>query len=569
MSTALKDVVGGFGTVAYDTLAFSVLRHVKLRSENIWDASERMIKYIRYTLNVQGVIANADVASQEAAMATIHAVLSRPGKPLQISGIGFDTPINTAPAVAGGSRPDVLFGAKPRVLACNPIGAELAWEIVWECDFFMAPRCTSQAPLPGAFLAFNYDVDYTTDEEGLVTRVIAGELEIYNTANGRKAAYNPELAFDRVTFGLPVFMRRLTTRRHFNAARNSCEFSIADAELVDDAYPDGIIEADLDEDFENTPPGFINWIGSLSGSMRVAPGYPKSLAMSTFLLILLDRAEKMNQIAAKSNGVVIPEGIRIGGQVFGRTSRFACSFRMVACLHDLLQTGLWTPVPGTSYASWQASMKAKGIFDPRGFRGLKWNLNDDLIMDICTDPGQIYIGNDTFKQSDAQGKPEGAFNCDKITKERSYLLFLNRIRGVVEQNALLHRIMQTFTGVVAGSDTGDGTSIPFPQSSQSQSQTKDHITQYASGPDNFIIMQGKALRLKFQPEIPRLTKVGGVDVEELSRNVETVPRTSYFHCTLFSSRWAILYRVKGPLYSIKPMNNRNICFTDGEDDGRK
>ena len=566
-STQIKDLTTGFGTLAYDTLTFSVLRKCKFRSEMIWDNSDRTIKWVKYWLQVTGVIANADIGGQQAAMAVIHAVLSRPGKTLQIVDIGFDLPINTAAVAAGGTRPDILYGAKPRVLACNTIGAELAYEVVWEVEFFMAPRCVVSPIQPGSFLAFNYDVDYTTDEEGLLTRVLSGEMEIYNAKNaaGNKAIYNPEAAFDKVNFALPPFMRRITTKRHINAARNGVEFAIVDSELVDDPYPDGIIEADLDEDFENTPPGFINWIGSISGSMRVAPGYHKSLAMTKFLIILLDRAAKLNDIAAKSNGVVIPERIRVGGQMFGRTSRFACSFRMVACLHDILQTGLWTPVPGTSYTSWQASMKAKGIFDPRGYRGQKWNLSDDIIMDICSDTGQYSIGNDTYKQEDPQDKPQGTFNCDNITKERSYLLFLNRIRGVEEQNALLHRIMQPFLGVFAG-DNGDGSNIPFPSGQQ---QTRDHITQYETGPDNFIIMQGKALRLKFQPEIPKLTKIGGVDLEELARNVETTPATSYFHCTMFKSRWAILYRVRGNLNSIKPMNNKNICFNEGEDDGRK
>ena len=288
--------------------------------------------------------------------------------------------------------------------------------------------------------------------------------------------------------------------------------------------------------------------------------------MTKFLIILLDRAEKMNAIAAKAKGVVIPERIRLGAKTFGRTSRFAVTFRMVACLHDILQTGLWTPVPGTSYTSWQASMKATGVFDPRGWRGLKWNLNDDIIMDVCTDTGQYSIGNDTFKDANPDQKPDGAFNCNNITKERSYLLYLNRIRGVSEQNAVLHKVMQAFTGVALGGlSYGNGDQIGFPDQ---KNQTQDHITQYESGPDNYVIMQGKALRLKFQPEIPSLTKIGGVDVEELARNVDTVPKTSYFHCTLFSSRWAILYRVRGSLNSIKPMNNTTICFTEGENDGR-
>ena len=566
MADAVKDLTTGFGTLSYGGYTFGPLRHVKAKIAPEWDRARRTVTKLKWTLDVHAIIHGDNVGNQEANMNAVHRALTEPRLKLTISGIGLDTSITTDRA---GTKPDISWGPKPTLHALAPVGGDLAWEVNWSVEFETPPYCASANISAGEPIAFNYTAAYTTNEEGLVTRVLSGYMEIVQFANGRRPAANPEAAFDRFTFQLPDLFRRVSCSRQFNESKNVVEFQIIDQELSDYPYPDGLVECDVDYDLENRPPGFINWTGQLSGTMRVAPGLPKSIAADKFFIIVFDIADKLNNAAAPSKGVVIPERIGIGTKKFGRSSRFAVTWRMVACLHDILtKTGLWEPVPGTSYQSWRSSMIAAGVFHPRGVGKWRMNSNEDTIIDLCGGASSITLGADTGARYEPAGQPKTRLGCGNITKERSYLMFRNKIRGVQRQNAIIHKIMQVFGGATYSALTGDsGSEAKFPSESTG-GKPKDHIVQYQTASDDFIIMTGRALRLKFVPEIPKLTKVAGVDVEELSRNVVTEPITSYFDCPLYEARWAILYKPKGQIYAIKPPKIKELCGTEGEEDGR-
>lgn len=563
---AVKDLTTGFGTLSYGGYTFGPLRHVKVKIAPEWDRARRTVTKLKWTLDVHAIIHGDSVGNQEANMNALLRVLTEPRLKLTISGIGLDTAITTD---RNGTRPDINWGPKPTLHSLAPVGGDLAWEVNWTVEFETPPYCASANAGAGDPIAFNYTAQYTTDSEGLLTRILSGYVEIAQAANGRRPAANPEAAFDMITFQLPELFRRISCTRFFNEAKNVVEFSIVDQELSDYAYPAGLVECDVDYDFENRPPGFINWTGQLSGTMRVAPGIPKALAADKFFIIVFDVAEKLNNAAAPSKGIVIPERIRIGTKKFGRTSRFLVTWRMVACLHDILQkTGLWEPVPGTSYQQWRASMISAGVFHPRGVGRWKMNSNEDTIIDLCGGGGSITLGNDSGSRYDPGGNPDTKLNCANITKERSYLTFRNKIRGVQKQNAIIHRIMQSFGGAAYSALTGDsGDQSLFP-SETTGGRPKDHIVQYQTASDDYIIMTGRALRLKFVPEVPKLKKVAGVEVEELARNVVMEPITSYFDCPLYEARWAILYKPKGQIYAVKPPKIKELCGVQGEEDGR-
>ncbi len=565
--TAVKDLTTGFGVLTYGNWTFGPLRHVKAKITPEWDRAKRTVVRLKWSLEVHAIIHATSVGAQETRMNTVIQELSEPRQKLTINGIGMDLPITTD---KNGTRPDINWGPKPNVVSIAPAGADLCWEVNWTVEFETAPYCASGGSVSaGAPIAFNYETTYVTNEEGLLTRIISGYIEIVQFANGRKVAANPEDAFDLITWQLPDLFRRVSVSRRFNEAKNVVEFTVIDQELADYPYPEGVVECDVDYDFENRPPGFMNWTGQLSGTMRVAPGIPKSLAVDKFFIIVFDIAAKLNAAAAPSKGIVIPERIRIGTKKFGRTSRFMVTWRMVACLHDILtKTGLWEPVPGTSYQSWKSSMAAAGVFHPRGVGKWKMNATEDTIIDLCQGAQAVTLGNDTGSRYDPFGSPTTKLGCGNITKERSYLMFRNKIRGVQQQNAIIHNIMQTFGGAAYVALSGDvGNGAPFP-SEQTGAKPKNSILQFQSGSTDFIVMTGRALRLKFTPEIPKLTKIAGVDVDELARNIVLEPITSYFDCTLYEARWAILYKPRGQIYAVKPPKVREFCGSEGESDGR-
>lgn len=563
--TKVKDISTGFGELSYDGVPFGPFREVTFSYEPRQDSSGRSTASIVCRLTVHSIIHGSDATSStrsrtESRMDSIAEKLTAQGKRLKISDIGLGSAIDT-----GGATPDINFGPKPKLITCKPAGGDLAWEVDWSVEFEIAPKCLSGAATAGAISEFSFGITYTTNnEEGLVERIISGSLKIVQYVAGRKIVANPEAALDRINFNIPMFFRRVTSSRSINEAKNGIDFTIVDAELVDDVYPDGIIAADVDIDFENRPPGFLQWTGQLSGSLRVAPGLPKSLAADKFFIIMFDQAAKLNEAAATAKGgIVIPERIRFSAKKFGRTSRFLVTWRMVACLHEILaKAGLWDAVPGTNYQTWRASMA--DVFNIRGISRTRFNANDDVVFDLCSSPSAISIGNDISSHASAAAAGKLSLGCPEVTPERSYLQWQNRIRGTQKQNAIIHRIMQIFTGAKNGS-TGNGSVSPFPTP---HTGADDHVLQYQSVSDNFVIMQGRALRLKFEPEIPELKSVAGVKVRELGRAVEVGAETSYFDCPLIGARWAILYRAEGELYGVRAPQVKELCMQTGESDGR-
>ncbi len=508
-------------------------------------------------LNVVGVVARDTIANSQIANTEIIKLLSAPRKRLQIADIGLvaiDTNVN----------PDLDLGPRIGNIKCDHMGGFLAHIVSFTIEYNMPPACASPSYLmkSGAWLAMNFSLGYTINEEGLVERRISGFAE-FTQIKGKE--FNLEEGWDKINFTRPEFMKRVSLDRQFSTDKKRIDFSCVDVEMSDLAYPDGIISAEVDMDLENRPPGFIQWYGQLSARLTTAPNVPRSAAASKFFVIMFDVAKKLRKAAKSAKGIVIPERIRIGGGKFSRTSRFSVTWRMAACLHDILkETGLWDAVPDTSYKKWQTSMDLAGVNGRRGASGVKWG-GVDVVVGLCdAQPDRIIFGADAGQKGGYDQGPEGDLKCEEITKERSYLHFENRVRGTQSQNVLIHKVMQAAAlPYVQGRDQGDASLF----ADVITGLTPD-IMQVLGLSFNYVIMQGSALRLKYSPEIPHLEKVAGVKVREVARAVETKPETGYFDCALISARWAILYLADKPLYGVKPPNNERMCFTGGEDDGR-
>lgn len=578
-ASKIKDLTTGFGTLSYGGYTFSALRSVQFRYEPRYDRAKRSIIAIDCYLSVTGKIHGSQAAAPgtssrattESRMDAVAAALNRRGSRLVISDIGLSSGIDT-----GTTTPDIDFGPTPTVLACSPFGGDLAWSIAWEVHFTIPPKCLSVTPVDaGATMSFEFDVTYTTTDEGLLTRIINGEIGIVNYRSGNKIAANPEAAYDKINFACPAYFRPETFTRTLDRKRNMIQFLAVHTELTGSAFPQGIVHADLDYDLENKPPGFLQWAGSLSGTMRTAPGVPKSMAADKFFIIMFDVAAKLNATAGPK-GIVIPERIRFGSKLFGRDSRFSVQWRMTACLHEILaKSGLWSAVPGTDYGQWRASMIQLGVWDQRGGSRLKFNANDDVIVDVCDAPAKFNLGNDGGGRASVYDSTELRLTCPEVTKENSYLFFSNAIQGTQSQNMVIHKIMQA-VGLPTQRTTGDGTIAPFLASvggagaaAGSTGSIRDHVPQLQTKTDDFVLMTGRGLRLKFTPEIPALSSVAGVTVEEVARSIKVEPVVSYFDCPLISARWSILYRVRGSLYGVKVPKVKEFCMTEGEEDGRK
>lgn len=551
----------GFGTISYNGFAFSVIRNVHLSGQFVYDDAGTTVTHVKYVMSVRGFINADDVASQQTRMNDLHKLLSVAGQTLVIEDIGFDSKIDTS---RGGVTPDLIWGAKPIDIQLRPLGGNVAFEFIWKVEFNIS-RCESaQASPANRLMAFNYEIAYSTDEQGFVQRTISGYAQIAQARNARALAWDIEGAWDRIVVRVPEGFRRLTTQRRINSSRNRIDFTIVDDELHDFPYPAGIIEADADYDFENQGRSFENWIASLSVTFEVAPGYPPSLAAGRFFLMMADKTAKLRAGAAAAKGAVIPLKLRLSAKPFGRRSTFQVAWQVVACLKEILKSsGLYEPVPGTSYQTWAASMVNVGIWNPRGRGGWRHTMSQDAIVDICGGASVIDIGNDQGANVTTTVPYEYSLLCPP---GNPYIHFENEIWAEQSQNIVIHRLSQLWGGITGSPTAANGTAMPFGSSSSSG---VDHVSQYEGSSSDYVMMVGRAIRLGKSPDIPRLVSIGGIEVEEIARKVIPKAIAQYFGCSAIGARWAILYRVKGQLSYVKPPMNRDVCFEDGEDDGIK
>lgn len=519
--TAIKDTTPPF-TLTYNGITFGPLIKSEIDARPIPDRAHRVFTHIEYTLTVHGFIFSDTVSAQNATMDDLQDRLTEKGGKLTIEDMGFDSDISTH---INGSRPDLLWGAEPEIIHFEPLGHVTA-EVVWVVKFNVS-RCASSGRLRQLpFMAFNFAATYTTDLEGLTTRTIDGycQTPALRGENSTALLFNVDALWDKITCAVPRNFRRVANTRRINEAKNQIDFAFTDEQLPGDPFPAGIVNADLDYNFENTVSrSFIQWMGSLSGSITVAPGESNTLAGQVFFAILLAKVREMRKAAREQ---IHPIKLRVGHKLFSRTSSFSCAFIVNTCIKDILgASGIWSPIPGSNYQQWATSMR--NVWDNRGTAGLKFNPKDDKLVTACVQFPNASIGNDTERRqfvSTSKRLPALTFS---VTKENSYLSYSNVVQGVTEENAVIHRYAAKYT---PGVSTSSG---------------QPHEIQYQGSPDFYVLMHGVAHRLKFKPDLPELLNVAGVKAELLSENIEDVdtPLLNLFDAPIYKLKWSRLYRL--------------------------
>ncbi len=557
-TTAIASVTPA-GTISYNGITFDTLTNCRLIATPQFDRADRTVTHIQYRLIVHGFIWGATVSNCETGMDAMQDALTQPGRTLTITDMGFD--VGSITTNKTGTRPDVLWGVKPRLLDMQPMGL-IAWEFTWECEFNIS-RCAAGDNIRAMpLLALNYEWSQSVDEQGLSTRTIAGYLQVPALRGddaSRVILFNVDSKWDSFTVNIPPGFRRINNTRRINDARNQIDFVLIDRQLTGTAFPPGIVDGQMKYSFENhVESGFVQWIANLSGHLTTAPGVAPDLAAEKFLLLLADKVQKLRQSAGQTGNkaLVLPMKLRFTTTPIGdvRTSEFGCTMLVTAKFTELLKAaGLWQPAPGIDWQQWATSMQAVGVFNNRGVAALRFNTNDDRIIDPCDGTQTASIGNDAGFLSTPTGGYQQIFGPENVTKENSYLSYHNSIRSIGQNNLSFHHLAQPSTPPSPGTattppDNGIAT-LPTPTG------LTDHVTESNGAPSTYVIMEGRAVRIKFAPEPPTLVNIDGTPVEELSRDVQVLQKGNHFGVPIFLATWSIMYRVKGPITSVKATPN--------------
>lgn len=548
----LSDAAAGCGTISYNGVSTPPLRKFSLVGDYIYDDANRTVVCVEYTLDVSWFVWAATEDAQSALIANIRQKLKTPGQTLLMSNLGLgDIQVNGV----GNTHRDLDWGPRPvRLEFSQP--APCATEVHWSCKFRIA-ECSA-----GDILAWNYEVTFSADEAGLWTRTITGYLQIpmrRPVDGGRSLNTSADAYRDRIRVQVPRGFRRAGQVYPLSKDKGRSDFLIIDTQLDGDPLPENIIRGDLEYTIESTGFGFQRWVATLSGYLEVAPGKPTSRAARMFLLIALDKLQKLRSKAGKDK-LVLPDRIRMGTRLFGRQSSFSISFAIITCIDDIIKNGgIWEPVTANTYEKWAASMQeAWGV---RGTAGLAYNPTQDAIVDLCANTSLPQIGSDgptVPHESDS-----GVFGAGQITPENSWLTFENTLRAYRLQDSVQHKVADGYTpgdAPLRNDNFAKATTMSMSATVSPGTQRKD-VTQYQAGPTEYILMQGKALRIKYPVAIPRLLFVNGKEVEVVKEVIDG-PKTvgCFFDAPVYQARWAIIYRLKsGYISELKARKNPSIC----------
>lgn len=560
-------------TITYNGVQFggadadykSVPPTYKFKGRFVYDQSSRTITHVQYLLIVNAIF----YESSEAALATnvenIRRKLSKVGKQLKIVGLGTNFETITQ---------DPKWGPKPQSFDWQAIG-QRAWELTWVVEFAVSECSSSQT---GSWMSFNFETTWANDFEGNCTRTIAGHVDIASQrtgTEGKKPGVIADQHRNSINVVVPAGFRRLHNVWRENDDHTRLDFIITDEQEAGDALPQGIIRGSGSFTYESQGPGFSQAKVNLNLNLRVAPGFPPGLAGQIALIAAKTKQQEMitaNGVTPGGGATVIPLGLRITNGKFSQARETSASFSwgMTRCVaHMMTAAGIWKPIirDDPHHRLWQASVS--NLWKNRGTAGLKSNLNDAVIIDLCDNTSTITIGAGGEAHSH-QSNPQFTFNCPDIPEDGGWLGHDLRISIRRLDHSTVHRKAIPYLPSFLQAPVKNalrGVKIPLWGSVFDTSQTgggedtldRRHDIEYHGNPEIFVLLQFRGLRLMRQPQVPEIKTIAGVPV--IAHSVEgLVPRLAYDSpCPVwFVNGWR-LYRVNGYVPDILATESNVSC----------
>lgn len=309
--TTGPSTVPDIGKVEYNGCVFSPLFVTTVSGSAIKDNASRTIKYMEYTLTVDGYV-TAPVVGQGAAnqpittsIDTLRNLLTKQGGALIYQGRGCDFIIN----VVGGPT-DAVWGPLPELLEFQPLGGGLSAKIQWKCKIripedrkFIQTANNPNAPkwvggiaaLP--LLQFNYETNVTYNDDGYSTLSVNGTLEIPLTRTPTQKTRTVSNTADdmrgiidaRIMDGIDLNLFRVT-QRNFKLSRDKrtleWDFQIEEKPYMDMPLACNIARGSYSVRPAKAGMGLCTWLCTLRVTYNVRKDMARRNAWLSFLALL-------------------------------------------------------------------------------------------------------------------------------------------------------------------------------------------------------------------------------------------------------------------------------------------
>ncbi len=306
------------GECSYNGVKWTCLYTSKVSGRAIKDAAGWTVKFMEWTIYVEGVITLVEGASTiDATMTTLRRLLNAQAGVLTYSGKGFGPLVVN---LRGGPIQDVAWGPVPETLEFTPLGASASamvrWTITTRIPEVFTASLVSGTPTsgaPGPVLQFNNETSISYDENAYSTISYKGTLEVPLTrtsAASRAVARTVDdfrqrylnLVAAGVGGGVGVggtgvdLSRFRVVRRAFNYSRDqrTAEWEYTVEELPPMGMPPGATTAHGTFSVRPIKPGYsiVRWHCTLRGTYTIRKDFPRRLAWLAFVSLLKFRMEQ-------------------------------------------------------------------------------------------------------------------------------------------------------------------------------------------------------------------------------------------------------------------------------------
>lgn len=567
--------------VYYNGWVFDPLYRSKMRGRVIYDDAGIIPVCTEFELSVQAMVTSAGPPNgTNINIATMRQQLQTAGAELRYSNKGMATSLVINAAAGGGLR-DVRHGPRPVTFEFVPVGDANAAMVTWAVTFCIPEDCSSPVT-SGRPMACNWDQDFSLDANGYTTMRIAGYIEIpmsRATAASRTFPDQADAYRERIYPSPPAGFRPVERSFHLSADRKRLDFSLTFQEIPNDGLPVYCTSANGSHSVRPAGPmggGMARWNARIDASYVVARTESKQRAYANFFALALDRIRRAGKSALLTS-LSFSDGLYLDSPKVGCSIEYS----FPSSLGNILQSsGIWQPVPNTNQQQWATSVNA--ALAARGFAGLRHNLNDSAVVNLCGGTATLRAGGGQINKLLATN-PFTPTLTTVPPPDLSWILFRNvlevrMLRNGIARHKPLSPVLQVanFPGGPVGLSGGNpspgsggstlialaGQQVARPAAASMQSiqnvagadqtgfatmvsgGTPDDVAQLLTTPTFEITLRGQAVRAGYPVTVPVLIYFGGQVLVPKHTDIrnETVGR---FLVPLFQTDWILRYETFG------------------------
>lgn len=562
-------ILTGSDNFTYNGFTFPGGTATELTVSPVMDAAERTVKYSVVTISATWYMSHTSASAHESAMTDMIYRLQHQGADYVYNGHGMGPVLSTM------NLKDVIWGPRVgdvKIRTLGPVAAFCQWQLK-----VAYPMC-ADARGSGFAMDYSYDVRFSYDEAGYTTRVITCELEMPITRVGgsRRPIYTADEFYEKIVPAeIPGFTR--TKERSISADKRKMRCTFTDEEQKD-TPPMNIAAAEGSFRIQSFPRNSKRYTSSLNCSYTLAKSTPRQVAVDAFVQLLLSRTK----VAPKDSIIFVSfsadEGLYRNADKVSFSAQWIISSTLETCIKD---SGMFTPIPNTSWYSWRNSTWNLRSLGPRGSAGLAVNAADDAIIDLCAGP--IPTANAPATTFTPRQKGKGGIQIlTNVRPENSWLEYICYLQiNVISNTVMLKSItpgaldpkpafgvgLGGVLGGITGANSAQSQILPPNKGGvliTNEAQNKPDEVQQRATPTYRVRLWGLAHRARFEISPPYLVSVGGVPVKPVKEEFLTGKLAKYSDIVNCAT-WVFDYILEERPTKAQVVTPGNPAFQVGDD----